>query len=337
MMSDFTLNEIHSQPEVWQQIIELCEKQEFPKITEWMRNEQPVLTGSGSSFYLCLTAAACYTQLTHRRALAVSASDLCTFPDSSLPETEKFSLLAVSRNGKSAETVDAARWYRKSRAIKPIAISTVTDSPLLEVCEAGLLLSPAAETSRYMTRSFTSPILAIQYLIASSTGNKDLKKELRRLPEIGAQVIKRCSSTVKFIAEQKEFTDYAGLGQGPYYGLAAESMLKVQEMVRAPAHAYPSLEVMHGPHYLLSGKTLVSLLCSDGGKGYEPALLQRMQSTRACRFVICEKASPETVQNTEFVFELCSGLSEFARLILSMPVMQLFAYYRARATGYALE
>jgi fructoselysine-6-P-deglycase FrlB-like protein len=302
-----------------------------------MRNEHPVMTGSGSSFYLCLTAAACYTQLTQRRALAVSGSDLCTFPNTFLPETEKFSLLAVSRNGKSAETVDAARWSCKSRSIKPIAISTVTDSPLLEVCEAGLLLSPAAEKSRYMTRSFTSPILAIQYLVASSTGNKELKSELRRLPEIGAQVLKRCCGTVKFIAEQKEFTDYAGLGQGPYYGLAAESMLKVQEMVRAPAHAYPSLELMHGPHYLLSDKTLVSLLCSDSGKCYELALLQRMQSTRACRFVICEKAFPEIVQNAEFVFELCSGLSEFARLILTMPVMQLFAYYRARATGYALE
>jgi len=34
-------------------------------------------------------------------------------------------------------------------------------------------------------------------------------------------------------------------------------MLKVKEMVRAPAEAYPSLEVMHGPNYLLSKKTLV--------------------------------------------------------------------------------
>jgi len=65
-MTDFTLNEIHSQPEVWQQVIELCEKEERQKITEWMRHERPVLTGSGSSFYLCLTAAAFYGQMTHR-------------------------------------------------------------------------------------------------------------------------------------------------------------------------------------------------------------------------------------------------------------------------------
>jgi glucosamine--fructose-6-phosphate aminotransferase (isomerizing) len=336
-MTDFTLNEIHSQPEVWQQVIELCEKQEHQKIAQWMRDEQPVLTGSGSSYYLCLSAAACYAQLTQRRALAVSASEVCTFPGTLFSKKEKYSVLAVSRNGKSAETVGAARWFNESRSTKPIALSTVETSPLLEICEPGLLLIPAAERSRYMTRSFTSPLLAIQYLLACSTGNNDLKNELRKLPEIGAQVIERCRGTVKFIAEQKNFEDYVGLGQGPFYGLAAESMLKVQEMVRIPAHAYPSLEMMHGPNYLLGKKTLVTLLHADSAKDYELALLKRLQPSGACRFVICEKACCEIQPASEFVFELCSGLSEFARLILIMPVMQLFAYYCAHAAGYALE
>jgi glutamine---fructose-6-phosphate transaminase (isomerizing) len=336
-MTDFTSTEIHSQPEVWQQVIELCEKQEHKKVTEWIRSGHPVLTGSGSSFYLGLTAAAVYTRLTQRRALAVSASEVCTFPDTLFSVTEKYSLLALSRNGKSAETVDAARWFNQSCSAKPIAISTVVASPLLEICEEGLLLTPAAERSRYMTRSFTGPLLAIQYLLASSTGNKDLQQELRKLPEIGAQIIQRSTSTVKFIAEQKAVDDYVCLGQGPFYGLAAESMLKVKEMVCAPAHAYPSLEVMHGPNYLLSRKTLVTLLHAESAANYELPLLKRMEPKGACRFVICEKASPEIRQNAEFVFELCSGISEFSRAVLMMLIMQLFAYHRALATGNTLE
>jgi glucosamine--fructose-6-phosphate aminotransferase (isomerizing) len=336
-MTDFTLNEIHSQPEVWQQVIELCEKEERQKITEWMRHERPVLTGSGSSFYLCLTAAAFYGQMTHRSALAVSASEVCTFPNALFSETEKYSVLALSRNGKSTETVDAARWFDESRSTKPVAISTVASSPLLEICTPGLLLTPAAECSRYMTRSFTAPLLAIQYLLASSMGNNDLKEELRRLPEICARVIERCRDTVRAIAEKQHFEDYVGLGQGPFYGLAAESMLKVKEMVRAPAHAYPSLEVMHGPNYLLSNKTLVTLLHAESARTRELALLERLRPSGACKFVICEKASPEIRETAEFVFEIGSGLSEFARLILAMPVMQLFAYCRALAAGKSLE
>ncbi len=336
-MTDHTLNEIHSQPEVWQQILELCEKQEHKKVSEWMSSRQPVLTGSGSSFYLCLTAAAVFTQLSRRRALAISGSEVCTFPEALFPENGEYSLLAVSRNGKSAETVGAARWFRESRSSTTVAVSTVASSPLLEICEPGLLLTPAAEKSRYMTRSFTGGLLAIQYLVAKNTGHPEIVRDLLNLPEACRRVIEGCRSMVKFIAEEKQFDDYVGLGQGPFYGLAAESMLKVKEMVKAPAEAYPSLEVMHGPNYLLSNKTLVTLLHAESARTLELGLLERLRPSGACKFVICEKASGEIREKADFVFEIGSGVSELAYTILMMPVMQLFAYYRARATGNTLE
>ncbi len=336
-MTDYTLCEIRSQPEVWQEVLELCEKHDPSRIIQWMSSGYPVLTGSGSSYYLCLAAAAFFTQLRNRAALAVSASEMCTFPGAIFSSTEKYSLLAMSRNGKSPETVAAARWFNQSGSDKAVAISTVTASPLLEVCDPALLLPPAAERSRFMTRSFTGSLLALQYLIASSAKQCELMKELRKLPEMCRLVLERCDSTVKFIAEQKQFEDYVGLGQGPFYGLAAEAMLKVKEMVRAPAHAYPSLEVMHGPNYLLSKTTLVTLFHAASVRQYETDLLERMRPSGACRFVICDKASTETREKADFVFELNSGLSELAQLVLVMPVMQLFAYYRALATGKTLE
>ncbi len=336
-MTDYTLNEIHSQPEVWQQILELCEQKEHKKISEWISSGQPVLTGSGSSFYLCLTAAAFFTQLSRRRALAVSGSEVCTFPGALFSERETYSLLAVSRNGKSVETIGAARWFKESRSAPTVALSTVTNSPLLEICEPGLLLTAAAEKSRYMTRSFTGGLLALHYLIATSTGNHELARELRKLPEACRRVIESCRSTVKFLAEERQFDDYVGLGQGPFYGLAAESMLKVKEMVKAPAEAYPSLEVMHGPNYLLSEKTLVALLHAESARTHELGLLERLRPSGACKFVICEKASNEIREKADFIFEIGSGVSELAYLLLMMPVMQLFAYYRARATGNTLE
>jgi glucosamine--fructose-6-phosphate aminotransferase (isomerizing) len=143
--------------------------------------------------------------------------------------------------------------------------------------------------------------------------------------------------SVRFLAEQKHFEDYVGLGQGPFYGLAAESMLKVKEMVKAPAEAYPSLELMHGPNYLLSKTTLVTLLQARSAQKYEFGLLGRLRPLGACVFVICEKASAEIRESADFVFEIDSGLSELASLILAMPVMQLFAYYRARAAGNQIE
>ena len=336
-MTDYTFTEIHSQPEVWQQILELCERKEHHKIREWISSKHPVLAGCGSSFYLCLSAAAAFTQSTRRRALGVSASEICTFPNAIFSEAGNYELLAVSRNGKSAETVAAARWFTESRSAKAVALSTIANSPLLEVCEPGMLLTPAAERSRYMTRSFTAGLLALQFVIASTTRNDGLLRELYKLPEVCRRVIEGCSSTVRSMAQEKQFVDYVALGQGPFYGLAAESMLKVKEMVKAPAEAYPSLEVMHGPNYLLSKGTLVTLLHAESVASYELPLLERLRPSGVCKFVICEKASTEIREKSDFLFELDSGLSESARLILAMPVMQLFAYYRARATGNPLE
>jgi glucosamine 6-phosphate synthetase-like amidotransferase/phosphosugar isomerase protein len=108
-------------------------------------------------------------------------------------------------------------------------------------------------------------------------------------------------------------------------------------MVHAPAQAYPSLEIMHGPNYFLSENTLVTLLHAESISSRELPLLERLRPSGARRFVICENASPQIQQAAEFVFEIGSGLSEAARLVLAMPIMQLFAYYRARATGKALE
>jgi len=232
--------------------------------------------------------------------------------------------------------VGAARFF-KERSANVLALSTVTSSPLLEVCAPGMLLTPAAERSRYMTRSFTAGLLALQYLIASSTQRHELLQELRKLPEIGRRVIQDCASLVKSMAEEKHFGDYVGLGQGPFYGLAAESMLKIKEMVKAPAEAYPSLEVMHGPNYLLNKTTLVTLLHTESARAYELPLLERMKPTGAFKFVICERASREIRETSDMLFEIDSGLSESARLILAMPVMQLFAFYRARAAGNPLE
>jgi fructoselysine-6-P-deglycase FrlB-like protein len=87
----------------------------------------------------------------------------------------------------------------------------------------------------------------------------------------------------------------------------------------------------------LNKDTLVTLLLADSARSQELALLEKLRKSEASIFVICESASPEIREKSHYVFELRSGLSELARLILIMPVMQLLAYYRAYALGKTLE
>jgi glucosamine--fructose-6-phosphate aminotransferase (isomerizing) len=126
------------------------------------------------------------------------------------------------------------------------------------------------------------------------------------------------------------------LGQGPFYGIACESMLKLKEMACTAAEAYHSMELMHGPRYAVDGHTLVTVLLSDGARAEEIDLLTKLKKMGATVCVICDESEPGIAGNADYVIELGSALPDFARVPLYMPVTQLYGYFRAVATASSL-
>jgi fructoselysine-6-P-deglycase FrlB-like protein len=114
-------------------------------------------------------------------------------------------------------------------------------------------------------------------------------------------------------------------------------MLKIKEMACTPAEAYHGMELMHGPKYAVNKETLIMYLLSDSVQDNELRLLNRIKELGGHIGIICEKAPPHVMQLSDDVFELQSGLSENARLVLVMLLMQLYAYYRSLAVGRDIE
>src|SRR5207302_7223423 len=71
------------------------------------------------------------------------------------------------------------------------------------------------------------------------------------------------------------------LGQGPFYGLACETALKLTEMSVSYAQSFHTLEFRHGPKSIVSPKTLLFLLLSDQGYDSECDVLQEMKGLGA--------------------------------------------------------
>jgi glucosamine--fructose-6-phosphate aminotransferase (isomerizing) len=176
-------------------------------------------------------------------------------------------------------------------------------------------------------------LLALQFLAAARAGDEAMQGELLRLPEAATRILEKADRLIPEIAREERLSQYVFLGHGPYYGLACEAMLKTKEMARTPAEAYHTLELMHGPRYALDEGTLVTLLLSEGAKDTELALLPKIKALGARLLVLCERAEARITESADFVVELASGLSEYARLPLLMPVLQLFAYERACSLG----
>jgi glucosamine--fructose-6-phosphate aminotransferase (isomerizing) len=80
---------------------------------------------------------------------------------------------------------------------------------------------------------------------------------------------------------------------------------------------------------LADNQMLLTFLISDKGFREEVHLLKEIKKLGAKILVICETANREIRHHADYLVELNSGISDFARLILYMPVTQLLGYTMA--------
>jgi glucosamine--fructose-6-phosphate aminotransferase (isomerizing) len=126
------------------------------------------------------------------------------------------------------------------------------------------------------------------------------------------------------VAIDLDFDRFYFLGSGSRYGLACEANLKMKEMSLTHSEPFHFLEFRHGPKSMVGSSTTVLGLLSEANFGREMQVLREMESLGA-RIVSLGQAE------TDVVFE--SQLPQLVRNVLFLPVLQLMAYYRARAKG----
>jgi glucosamine--fructose-6-phosphate aminotransferase (isomerizing) len=214
-----------------------------------------------------------------------------------------------------------------------IAVTCDGASPLAMGSDLALVLTSATEQAVATTRSLTGMILASQCLAAIVSGNENYLNELLHLPEIFAARLPAFLELGRQIGHSTHLTRFAFVGNGPYYGLARESQLKVKEMTLMPADSYPMLDFRHGPKSNVDEHVLVAAFISDRARSLEIQFLKEMQALGGETWAICERGGSEARQAASFTLELNSGLDDLARTPLYMPAIQYMAYFLARARG----
>lgn len=333
-MDDYTIREILSQPEIWQRTLDTLriENGLLQRINSQITDGPVIFVGCGSSYYLSLAVAPVWSHFTRRTARAVSASEVMMYPEAHFDGHAKGTVFAVSRSGETPETCWVIRHLRQSHNWRAVGLTCYEGALLVADCDDAIVLPEAAEVSRFTTRALTAMALAVEILVARRTQKIEFERELLQLPNVAERLLARYGGLIQDLANNN-FSQYVFLGQGPYFGLASELMLKTKEMARTPAEAYPSLEFLHGPKYAADPSTLITVLLSDGGRDHQLEMLPKLKSLGAKIATICERATPEVTANADFVVELESGLSDYGRMLLVMPLLQLFAYRRALALG----
>jgi glutamine---fructose-6-phosphate transaminase (isomerizing) len=328
--------EILSQPACWEKCLQqlgtssvLAEIRDgFGKADEW------ILVGCGSSYYIGLTTAAVWSKLTGVRARAIPASEVLLFPELVFAGSENVAAIVISRSGRTSEAVRAAEFLEHERNIRTLALTCSPGQALEKVASTTVILPEANEESMVMTRSFTSMVLALQFIAASLGKHPDFLAALHQLPDAAQKALAGYHPQIQDFVSNHEFIDYAYLGQGPFYGVACESALKVTEMSVSYAQSFHTLEFRHGPKSIVSPETLIGVLLSESNFEVELEVLQEVKSLGGTTLAVTPRADSRVKEAADLVVDLDFGPPEFACLAPFVLPGQLVGLYTGLKKGF---
>jgi glucosamine--fructose-6-phosphate aminotransferase (isomerizing) len=327
-----TIAEILSEPATWKSCLKRMEQTgELQSLNEKLpRNIEWVFIGCGSSFYLAQAAAASWTILTGEKSRAIPASEITLFPQLFPAACQP---VLITRSGYTSEVLQAAEYLEERLHLQTLAITCGTDTPIEKIASHCIKLAAADEKSTVMTRSFTSMLITLQSLAAIRGNRRDFLDGLGKLPDQVARRLNAIHSTIKSLADSRAFADYVFLGQGPFFGIAQESMLKVKEMSCSYAQCFHTLEFRHGPKAIVSPETLVTFVISETGFAAEVAVLEEIKKLGGTTLAISNVGDSAIRRAADYFVELSLDVPEAARAAASVIPGQLLGFYTGIKKG----
>lgn len=335
-MSDkgiFTYQEIIDQPKVWAKIHDHVHQVQG-KFTDLLRSSDEIMfSGCGSAFNVSIVAASTLPAVGGKKARAMHASDIFLFPESASLGSGGTAMVFISRSGDTTETVKALDWAKKHTTSRTLAITCGENSKLALNASEALVLLDASEKSIVTTKSLTAMVLTVQVMAAIMADDKRFDAELGSLSGIGAGIMDQAKSVGEALGNDPGISKFAFVGSGPYHGLAREAQLKIKEMTLLPSDGYHCLEYRHGPKSNVDHDMLVTIMMSDSGYELEKDLLKEVKSLGGRTLALCPRVDPDLERLSDYTVVVGSGLSDYTRGVLYMPVVHFLAYYKALAMG----
>jgi len=326
-----TLQEIHLQPAVWTECLKHLQTIDLDSLLNARRpgEAQWLFVGCGTSYYLAQASAASFTSITSHRATALPASEILLYPELSLLSDGTIFPVLISRSGHTSEILAVADLLN-AKGIEFLALTC--DGNELATSTARVLQLPVHEESTVMTSSFTSMLLAMQFIAAKLAGDTDFLAALQQLSPLVGSLLARYDSALQKFAS-RPFEDFVALGQGPLYPIASEVALKVMESSSTYAQFFHTLEFRHGPKSIIQNRTLVLGLLSDKTAEQEAKVLVEMKELGASTIAIVNHATPAITASADLVVELSSALPELSLLVAYVVWGQIFGSYAGLAKG----
>lgn len=253
-------------------------------------------------------------------------------------------VIALSQSGETADTLAAVRESIRKGALVS-ALCNVVGSTIARETGRGVYLHAGPEISVASTKAFTAQVTALLMTalklgrtrrLSRDEGVK-LVEEIKRLPDLVAEVLKENDRIAK-IAEKYAFAaDMFFIGRGILYPAALEGALKIKEIAYVHAEGYQAAELKHGPIALASAQTpVVALLADIPGKDKTLGNVQECRARQAPVIGIVTQGDDSAIKAVDDAITVPASSPAIAPII-STVALQLFAYHVARLRGCEID
>jgi glucosamine--fructose-6-phosphate aminotransferase (isomerizing) len=333
------IKEIHEQPAAFEKILkDHRDTIRNVALSAWKekRTDTFYLVGCGSSYYAEMIPAFYCEYYLGLNAVALPSSEFVWYAPK--PSVNAPILIALSRSGKTSESVEATRKAKKV-GIPTVAVTFDQESTMAKECDYSFNLGVSTDESVIMTKTFTSSALSSFLLgleFARLRGEPSLKEteaELSRLPGDAKDVVQGVEDQAKkAVDETGGISRYIYLGSGACYPACLEGALKLRETSYTASETYHSMEIRHGPFAeLQKGIQVFAVVPRGNAIAQHLTLLKEIDATGATVVPISD--APEIIGPFKNSIRMPQSISTTFSALLYMIPMQLFAYYYAVHKG----
>ena len=336
--------EMAQQPALWKKIHKemLIIKDELSGFlnTNLKPDSEVIFTGAGSSFFVGEMVAGYFQENTGHTTKAVSTTEIVTYPTHYISKSKNTLLVSFARSGNSPESVAAAKSAQRLNPNMAHLIITCNRGGELANCESlknrfvYLLPEEANDKALAMTSSVTSMALVV-LLIADLNRLSEQQIQVAKAADLVKHVIAKYENLLSDIA-LKEFQRVVFLGSGPFYGLAHEAHLKVQEMTDGQLICkFDSfLGFRHGPKAVVNNNTLMVYFHSPKAqvRKYENDLVSTIKKEQNPAYILGLCDTCENEDNYDAVIEFGDSrteLDEYFYMLMYLVPIQLFSIYKS--------
>jgi tagatose-6-phosphate ketose/aldose isomerase len=340
----WTAREIAQQPEVWQEVAALCERERAglerflgPRLVN--PSLRIVLTGAGTSAFVGACLAPALGTHTGRRIEAVPTTDLVSGPRVQLQRNVPTLVVSFARSGNSPESVAAVDLAEQALDRASHLVITCNPAGALARRVAGwrnacVLVLPDATNDRgfAMTSSFSSMLLIAA--LAFGVLEADAVPRLVRTCE---RAMPRVHALAQELVAQR-FERVVFLGSNGLRGLAAEAALKMLELTdgRTVATSESVLGFRHGPKTIINDRTLVVLLPSNEGyaRAYDRDLLAELRRDARAGAIVAVGAGFDDLDGVQgLAHESMHAASDLEIALLDIVFAQVLALRQSLELG----